>query len=142
MSDCKAVAERVLRPEGATLHLGAAWSWDIARYGLIEHAARLEQNVALNLAIQFGRDPVHILSLLSDVFWRVPIDARIRLLDEALWRTGLQDDVPVSGGAAAPSIGRLLRIGVVAINSFKSSGLIRHFPLSFFALICPFRMHR
>jgi hypothetical protein len=73
---------------------GSAQWWDRARVLLTEHAARLDDTMTLNLAIHYGRGPEHVLSLLSEVFWRVPIEVRISLLDEALWRTGLHDEVP------------------------------------------------
>jgi len=68
--------------------------WDRSRVELGEHAARLDERLTLSLALHYGRDQEHVLSLLQDVFWRLPIEVRISLLEDALWRTGLHDEVP------------------------------------------------
>jgi hypothetical protein len=61
---------------------------------MVELATRLDDALTFCLAIHFGRESEHVLSLLRDVFWRLPIEMRIGLLEEALWRTGLHDEVP------------------------------------------------
>jgi hypothetical protein len=68
--------------------------WDKARVRLTERAAELDDTLTLILAIHYGRGPEHILSLLQDVFWRLPVEVRINLLEDALWRTNLYDEVP------------------------------------------------
>jgi hypothetical protein len=68
--------------------------WDRARIRLTERASGLDDALTLILALHYGRKPEHILSLLQDVFWRLPIEVRINLLDDALWRTDLHDEVP------------------------------------------------
>jgi hypothetical protein len=68
--------------------------WDRRRMRLTERAAELDDALTFCLAIHYGREPEHILSLLRDVFWRLPVEVRIGLLDDALWRTGIHDEVP------------------------------------------------
>jgi len=57
--------------------------WDKSRVELGEHAARLDERLTLNLALHYGRDKEHVLSLIQDVFWRLPIETRISLLEDA-----------------------------------------------------------
>lgn len=64
------------------------------RVRLGELAAQLDDQLALTLALYLGRGLDQVLTLLNDVLWRVPIEARIRQLDEALHRTDLHDGVP------------------------------------------------
>ncbi len=59
-----------------------------------ELAASLDDQLTLTLALHYGREFVHVLTLVNDVLWRVPADARVRQLEEALKRTGLQAEVP------------------------------------------------
>lgn len=80
--------------------------WDKARVRLTEHAADLDDSLTLSLSLHYGREPEQILSLLQDVFWRLPIEVRINLLDDALWRTGLHDEVPF----LVPSMRAIFRI--------------------------------
>ena len=61
---------------------------------MTEHVSELDDKLTLSLAIHYGRGAEHILSLLQDVFWRLPVEVRINLLEDALWRTGLYDEVP------------------------------------------------
>jgi hypothetical protein len=68
--------------------------WDKARIRLTEHTSELDDTLTLSLALHYGRGTEHILSLLQDVFWRLPVEVRINLLEDALWRTGLYDEVP------------------------------------------------
>lgn len=64
------------------------------RVRLGELAAALDDQLALTLALYLGRGTDQVLTLLNDVLWRVPIEARIRQLDEALHRTNMHDRVP------------------------------------------------
>lgn len=77
-----------------------------SRVRLGELAAGLDDQLTLALALHYGRDLDHVLSLIQDVMWRVPVEERIRLLDAALWRTGLHDKVPF----LAPSLGEVFRV--------------------------------
>ena len=65
-----------------------------ARIRLGELAARLDDQLTVALALYYGRGLVHVLTLVNDVLWRVPNEARVRQLDDALGRTGLHDLVP------------------------------------------------
>jgi hypothetical protein len=67
---------------------------DAARVRLGEYAARLDDQLTLLLALHYGREFDHVVALLQEVLWRVSIEERIRLLDEALDRTGLRAVVP------------------------------------------------
>src|SRR6516165_4294180 len=87
--------------------------WDKARVQLTERAAELDDTLTLSLALHCGRGPEHILSLLRDVFWRLPIEVRINLLEDALWRTGLYDEVPL----LAPSMRAIFRVRNNVTNS-------------------------
>jgi len=80
--------------------------WDRARVRLTEHAADLEDTLSLSLALHYGRGSEQVMSLLQDVFWRLPVEVRIGLLDDALWRTGLHDEVPF----LVPSLRAVFRI--------------------------------
>lgn len=79
---------------------------DRSRVKLGELAARLDDQLTLALALHYGREGQQALTLLQDVLWRVPVDTRIRLLDEALWHTGLHDEVPF----LVPSLSAVFRI--------------------------------
>lgn len=68
--------------------------WDKARVRLTEHVSGLDDTLTFSLALHYGRSPEHVLSLLQDVFWRLPVEVRIGLLEDALWRIGLHDEVP------------------------------------------------
>jgi hypothetical protein len=65
-----------------------------ARVRLGEHAARLDDQISLLLALHYGREVDHVVTLLQEVLWNVSVQKRIRLLDEALQRTGLNTVVP------------------------------------------------
>ena len=80
--------------------------WNVARVRLTEQAAELDDTLSLSLALHYGREPEHVVSLLQDVFWRLPVEVRIGLLDDALWRTGLHDEVPF----LVPSLRAVFRI--------------------------------
>ena len=67
---------------------------DAARVRLGEYAARLDDQLTLLLALHYGREFDHVVTLLQEVLWRVSIEERIRLLDEGLDRTGLRSVVP------------------------------------------------
>jgi hypothetical protein len=85
-------------PENATV--------DAARVRLGEYAARLDDQLALLLALHYGREFDHVVALLEDVLWRVSVEERVRLLDEALLRTGLHAVVPY----LTPSLTAVFRI--------------------------------
>jgi hypothetical protein len=80
--------------------------WDRWRMELAEGAALLDNRLSLCLAIHHGKESEHILSLHQEVFWRLPVEVRIGLLEDALWRTGLHDEVPF----LAPSMRAIFRI--------------------------------
>lgn len=75
------------------LSLVQSVGWDTARVRLTEYVSKLDDRLTLSLTLHYGRGPEHILSLLQDVFWRLPVEVRIGLLGDALWRTGLHDEV-------------------------------------------------
>lgn len=68
--------------------------WDSERVSLTESVAQLDDSLTFNLAVHYGREAEHILSLLNNVLWRLPVDIRIDLLEDALWHTSLHDEVP------------------------------------------------
>jgi hypothetical protein len=80
--------------------------WNLARVRLTEHAADLDDALSLSLALHHGRGAEQVISLLQDVFWRLPVEVRISLLEDALWRTGLHDEVPF----LVPSLRAVFRI--------------------------------
>jgi hypothetical protein len=80
--------------------------WDKARIHLTEYVSVLDDTLTLSLALHHGRGPEHVMSLLQDVFWRLPVEVRIGLLDGALRRTGLHDEVPF----LVPSLRDVFRI--------------------------------
>jgi hypothetical protein len=87
--------------------------WDNGRVRLTEEAATLDELLTLILALHYGRGPSHVLSLLGDVFWRLPIEVRINLLSDGLWRTGLHDEVPF----LEPTLRAIFRIRHVVAHS-------------------------
>jgi hypothetical protein len=80
--------------------------WNLARVRLTEQAADLDDILSLSLALHHGRGPEQVISLLQDVFWRLPVEVRIGLLEDALWRTGLHDEAPF----LVPSLRAVFRI--------------------------------
>jgi hypothetical protein len=71
-----------------------AASINAQRIRLGELAAELDDQLTVSLALYYGRELVHVLTLVNDVMWRVPVEARIEQLANALQRTRLHDDVP------------------------------------------------
>jgi hypothetical protein len=76
--------------------------WDKARVQLTEHVSDLDETLTLSLALHYGRGPEHVMSLLQDVFWRLPVEVRIGLLDDALWRTDFMTKFPFSYRVCVP----------------------------------------
>ena len=82
--------------------------WDAARIKLIEECARLDDELDWSLALHFGRDAEHVLTLSQNVIWRVPVDTKLDLLTEALERAHLIDEVPV----LVPALRSIFRIRI------------------------------
>jgi hypothetical protein len=69
---------------------------NLLRTRVIELVATMEPSIDLALALHHARSVETAYTLLTDVYWRIPLDARIDQLERAVADAGLRDAFPLT----------------------------------------------